>query len=75
MKLDLLSLPEDSSFSLSFIRWFGRHLYLVACIIALHSLLLLSVGMLVISSILAIGVDFIAPMMMRSAWFWTLSRA
>ena len=68
MKLDLLSLPEDSCFSLSFIWWSGRHLYLVACIIALRSLLLLSGGMLVIYSILAIGVDFIAPVMMRSAW-------
>jgi hypothetical protein len=34
---------------------------------ALHSLLLRNSGMFVISSIRCIGIDFIAPMMIRSA--------
>ena len=66
MALHSLLLRNGGMFVISSILCTGVDL---ACIMALHSLLLHIGGMFVISSILCIGVDFIAPVMIRNAWF------
>ena len=70
--LFIMFLVRPSTFS--FMGWSGRHLYFsdwrrtfacrLCCIGCIAS----------VCSMNVMGVDFIAPVMMRSAWFWILSR-
>ena len=57
-----------------FIWWSSEDLHFVARIVALHSLLLLREGEPAVCSISSIGVHLNSPVIMHSAWFWTLSR-
>lgn len=62
MKLDLLSMPEDSCLCLAFVRWPVLCLYLVACTSVLHSFLLLRGRIAFLhSNFYSVGVVFIAP--------------
>ena len=61
--------------SLVFMGWFVKHLNFSACIMFLASLRWPRGWTSVSLSISEIGVDRIAPVIRRSAWFWTLSRA
>ena len=73
-KLDLLSLPDDNFLSLSPIEWLFEHQNLLASTTAFYSLLVLSGSMFATLSIFSMGVVFIPPVIIRNAWFWTLSR-
>ena len=70
--LFILFLVRPSTFY--FMGWSARHLYFSAWRRTFACRLCCKGCIAVVCSMNVMGVDFIAPVMMRSAWFWIVSR-